>query len=199
MKPRNILLFSAMTLTLVFANIACAGSISKPKVMNDETINLTEKLSMNYDTLIIKEFTYDKANYENVSSDEKRVIDKISPNLVRTISDTTEAELGSKKIFKKILKNAKHSGKTVILEGAITEYNAGSKALKFFVGYGAGKAYLKVKGRLIDAATGKELAEFEDQETGYLGSMTTMSFDDVFPIQAKSIGESIAKFIEAIY
>jgi hypothetical protein len=29
--------------------------------------------------------------------------------------------------------------------------------------------------------------------------MTTMSFDDVYPIQAKSIGENLAKFIEKLY
>jgi hypothetical protein len=193
-----------MTLGIVAASMLCssmalAGNLSKPKVMNDESVNIAEKLSSNYDTLIIKNFTYDKAGYENVSSDERKVIDKISPNLVRTISDTAEAELGSKKIFRKILKEGKSAGRAVILEGEITEYNAGSKALKMFVGYGAGKAYLKVKGRLLDAASGKELATFEDQESGYLGSMSTMSFDDVFPLQAKSIGESIAKFIEAIY
>lgn len=200
MTLKNRLLFAVMAVTLGFASFAWSSeSISKPKVMNDETVSLTERLSRNYDTLIIKEFTYDKAEYENVSSDERKVIDKISPKLVRTISETTEAELGSKSIFKKISKSGKSSGRTVILEGAITEYNAGSKALKFFVGYGAGKAYLKVKGRLLDGATGKELASFEDQEAGYLGSMTVMSFDDVFPLQAKSIGESIAKFIEAIY
>lgn len=200
MKMNRLLLFLIISISLLStAVIAYAGSLSKPKVMNDETLILSERLSKNYDTLIIKDFTFDKAEYSNVSTDEKKVIDKISPSLVRIINDNVEAELKVKKVFKKIVKNANPTGKAVILEGEITEYNAGSKALKMFVGFGAGKAYLKVKGRLLDAATGKELALFEDQETGYLGSMTTMSYDDLFPIQAKDLGVSISKFIEAIY
>lgn len=200
MKMNRILLFLIISISLLSTSVlSYAGNLSKPKVMNDETLILTERLSKNYDTLIIRDFTFDKAEYSNVSTDEKKVIDKISPSLVRTINDNVEAELKVKKVFKKIVKNGNPAGKTVILEGEITEYNAGSKALKMFVGFGAGKAYLKVKGRLLDGATGKELALFEDQETGYLGSMTTMSYDDLFPIQAKDLGVSISKFIEAIY
>lgn len=193
------MLFVVAVNLLVTATLSSAGSLSKPKIMNDETLILSERLSKNYDTLVIRDFAFDKAEYSNVSTDEKKVIDKISPSLVRTINDNVEAELKVKKVFRKIVKNSDPAGKAVILEGEITEFNAGSKALKMFVGFGAGKAYLKVKGRLLDAATGKELALFEDQETGYLGSMTTMSYDDLFPIQAKDIGVSISKFIEAIY
>src|SRR5208337_1414952 len=47
--------------------------------------------------------------------------------------------------------------------------NGGSRALGFWVGLGAGKTYLAVKGRLIDAGTGKELATFVDQEKGFKG------------------------------
>jgi len=189
-----------LSLGLIFTGVVFAGdTISKPKVLSDESISLTDRLSVNYDKIIIKEFTAEKPEYSYVDDKEKAVILKMTPNLLRTITDTCEAELKDKKLFKQISKGGKSSGKTVILEGDIIEFNAGSKALKWFVGYGAGKVYLKIKGRLVDAETGKVLAAFEERETGYLGSMTTMSFDDVYPIQAKNIGESLAKFIEKLY
>ena len=108
-------------------------------------------------------------------------------------------ELKAKKLFTNIEINGEPKGNTVILEGAITEFNAGSRALKFFVGFGAGKAYLKVKGRLVDARSGKELATFVDRETGYRGAVTMESFEDLFPHQAKSLGENISQFIEKLY
>jgi len=200
MKSRFLAQMTALSLGLIFTGVSFAGdTISKPKVLSDETISLSEKLSKNYDTIVIREFTTSKPEYNYVNDKEKAVIEKMTPNLLRTITDTCEAELKDKKLFKQIVKSGKPSGKAVILEGEIIEFNAGSKALKMFVGYGAGKVYLKIKGRLVDAETGKELASFEERETGYLGSMTSMSFDDVYPIQAKNIGENLAKFIEKIY
>jgi hypothetical protein len=200
MKARFFIQSLVLSLGLLLAGVVFADdTLSKPRVLSDETVYLTEKLSKNYDKIVIKEFTAQNPEYSYVNDQEKSVILKMTPNLLRTMTDTCEAELKDKKLFKQIVKGGKASGKAVVLEGDIVEFNAGSKALKWFIGMGAGKVYLKIKGRLIDAESGKELATFEERETGYLGSMTTMSFDDVYPIQAKSIGESLAKFIEKLY
>ena len=132
--------------------------------------------------------------------DEERVkIDAMKPILTKTISESLAMELKAKKLFKNIVINGEPTGNAVILEGAITEFNAGSRALKFFVGFGAGKAYLLVKGRLVDAQTGRELATFEDRETGYRGAVGMESYEDLFPHQAKSLGENISQFIEKLY
>lgn len=176
-----------------------ADTLPRPEALSEETIYLTEKLSKNYDTIVIKKFTADKAQYERVDSDERATIDKMTPSLLNTISDTLEAELKAKKLFKNIINNGQPTGKALILEGEIIEFNAGSRALKMFVGFGAGKAYLKSKGRLLDAQTGKELAVFEDRETGYLGSMSALSFEVLFPNQARSMGENLVIFLEKIY
>jgi uncharacterized protein DUF4410 len=195
-------LFAAIALSAltVFPALVVAGdTLPKPEVLTEETINLSEKLSKNYDTLVIRDFTTDGAQYERVDDEERAKIDKMQPLLVSNITLSLEGELKSKKLFKNIVKNGSPTGKAVILEGKFIEYNAGSRALKFFVGFGAGKAYLRVKGRLIDARTGAELALFEDRETGYRGSMTLESFEDLFPHQSKSIGENVANFIEKLY
>jgi hypothetical protein len=72
-------------------------------------------------------------------------------------------EMKKRKLFKNVVLNSDAKENTVILEGSFTEFNVGSRAFRFWVGFGAGKTYLKAKGRLIDAQTGKELASFEDQ------------------------------------
>jgi hypothetical protein len=200
MTQQSRALIAAAALTFGLVGLApAADTLPKPKVLSEESISLTERLSKNYDTIVIRDYTADKAEYNNVSDKERAVIDKMTPDLVKSIGDKLEEGLKEKKLFTRVVRNGKPTGKAVILEGAISEFNAGSKALKMFVGYGAGKVYLKGKGRLVDAQTGKELASFEDRETGYLGSMSTMSYDDVFPIQARSMGEGLAKFVEKLY
>jgi hypothetical protein len=186
---------------LCCASFALAGetTLPKPEALSEETIYLTQKLSANYDTLLIKEFSSEGVEYNNVNDEEKAKILQMLPMLKSNITLTLEGDLNSKKIFKKIVKNGAATGKVVILEGSFSEFNAGSRALKFFVGFGAGKAFIKFKGRLIDGASGKELAVFEDRETGYRGSVSLESYEDLFPHQAKSIGENLSKFLVSLY
>jgi len=200
MKKIMQIMFSIM---MVICCISFAGAgdktLPRPEALSEETIFLTERLSAIYDTLLIKDFTAEGAEYSNVNDEEKAGITKMMPVLMNNIANSLAAELKSKGIFKKITRNKINGGKTIVLEGRFSEFNAGSRALKMFVGFGAGKAYLKFKGRFIDGATGKELALFEDRETGYLGSMSAMSYEELFPYQAKSIGENLAKFLIALY
>jgi hypothetical protein len=195
-------IFCIMMVLFCGLSMAVAGdkTLPRPEALSEETISLTEKLSANYDTLVIKDFSADGAEYSRVDEEEKAGILKLLPVLKANIALTLEADLKEKKIFKTIVRNdAPDKSKAVILEGQFSEFNPGSKALKFFVGFGAGKSYIKFKGRLLDAASGKELASFEDRETGYRGSMTLEGYQDLFPHQAKSIGENLAKFLTALY
>lgn len=197
-----------LTLIVIIAGLfAAAGGVlaaeaqalPRPEALSEETIFLTQKLSATYDTIVIKDFSTEGAEYSRVDEEERAKIDTMTPMLLSNISLTLEGELKAKKLFKKIIRNGQASGKAVILEGKISEFNAGSRAMKFWIGFGAGKAYLKFKGRLLDAQTGKVLAEFEDRETGYRGAMSMESYQDLFPHQAKSIGENLATFLEKLY
>jgi hypothetical protein len=195
------IIVSALFLVFAFSSVLLAGdkTLPKPEAISEETIFLTEKLSSNYDTLVIKEFSNEGVEYSNVNDEERKKIEIMLPLIKSNITLTLEAALKEKNIFKKIVKNGEVTGKAVIMEGSFSEFNAGSRALKYFVGFGAGKAYIKFKGRLLDAATGKELALFEDRETGYRGAVSMESYEDLFPHQAKGIGENLFKFLNALY
>jgi hypothetical protein len=200
MKKSLYALLLSLSLLAAGIQVACADEnpLPKPDVLTEETVYTSQKLSV-YDTLIIRDFATDGAEYSRVDEEEKGKIDAMKPLLAKTISESLAMELKLKKLFKNISNNGDATENAVILEGAITEFNAGSRALKFFVGFGAGKAYLMAKGRLIDARTGRELATFVDRETGYRGAVGMESFLDLFPHQAKSLGENISRFIEKLY
>jgi hypothetical protein len=136
------------------------------------------------------------AEYINITDAEKGKIVQMLPLLKSNISLSLEGELKTRNIFKKIVRHGAASGNVIILEGRFIEFYAGSRTLKFF---GAGKAAIKFKGRLIDGASGKELAAFEDKVTGYHGELPLESYEDLFPLQAKVIGESLSKFFEKLY
>lgn len=172
--------------------------LPKPGILNEETVKTSQRLSV-YDTLIIKDFSTDNVVYERVDEEEKPKVDALKPLIVKNLTLSIQAEMTKRKMFKNVVFAGDAKDNAVILEGSFTEFNAGSRALRFWVGFGAGKTYLKVKGRLLDAKTGQELATFEDQETGYKGVATMESFEDLFPHQAQSLGENIADFMQKLY
>lgn len=196
---KRLILTVMFMLAMVVAATAGDKPLDRPEALSEETIYLTEKISAGYDTLLIKEFSNEGVEYSSVNDEEKAKILQMLPLLKANITLTLESTLKANNIFKKIVVNGNADGKVAVLEGSFSEFNAGSRALKFWVGFGAGKAYIKFKGRLLDKASGKELAKFEDRETGYRGAMSMESYEDLFPHQAKSIGENLAKFLEKLY
>jgi hypothetical protein len=199
-EMKRIVLACIISLLLP-VTILCAADekpLPNPEVLTEETILTGTRLST-YDTIIIKDFKTEGTEYTNVDAEEKPKVDSMKSMIVKGLSDSLEMELKKRNLFKTIQKNAVPTGKALILEGGFTEFNAGNRAVRFWVGFGAGKTYLKAKGRLVDAQTGKELATFVERETGYKGTMTMENFEGLFPSQAMSMGENIADFIQKLY
>ncbi len=87
------------------------------------------------------------------------------------------------------------SANTLIVEGQFTELDPGSRAKRYFVGFGAGKAAVAVSGTVKDG-NGTLLATFKQRRVATMGvaggdSIKKMTSD------CKSIGEDIAKFLSA--
>lgn len=195
----------AMSLALVLVLVAAASLVyagetplPKPGILNEESVATSQRLST-YDTLVIRDFSMEGVVYENIDEEERPKVEALKPLIVKNLSLSIEAEMKKRKLFKNVAVNGDAVGNVVILEGKFSELNGGSRALRFWVGFGAGKTYIKARGRLVDARTGKELASFDDRETGYKGVASMESFEDLFPHQAQSLGEHVGEFIEKLY
>lgn len=197
---KKILTVFQVLLLVAIASLAYADEkpLAKPGILNEEEVMTSQRLSK-YDTIIIKDFSTEGVAYDNINDEEKPKVDAMKPLIVKNLTLSIEMAMKNKKMFKNVVLNSDAKDNAVILEGSFTEFNGGSRALRFWVGFGAGKTYLKVKGRLVDAQSGKELATFEDQETGFKGVASMESFADLFPHQAQSLGEHIGEFIEKLY
>ncbi|NVN93461.1 MAG: DUF4410 domain-containing protein [Desulfuromonadales bacterium] len=177
------------------------GALSKPGVLGEETIFLTEKLSTKYDNIIIRDFSIDGAEIVSMDKDEQAKLKEIKSDIVKTLSESIVSHVKNDTKFARVTTKGTSSGRTVILEGKFTKFNAGQGAAKVFLGWMApesAKTNISVSGRLVDARSGRELAKFSDTRSGHEGS--TIGFVGlVFKIQAKDEGEEIAKFIEKLY
>jgi len=197
---KKVFLLLQVLFLVTTASLACADEkpLDKPGVLNEEAVMTSQRLAK-YDILIIRDFTTDGVVYDRIDDEEKPRVEALKPLIVKNLTLSIIAEMKKRKLFKNVIENGDVKENAVILEGKFTEFNGGSRALRFWVGLGAGKTYLAVKGRLIDAQSGKELASFEDQETGLKGWGSMESLDDLFPHQAQSLGEHVGEFIEKLY
>ena len=141
MKKVLSLLQVLILFAVVSLGYADEKPIPKPGVLNEEAVMTSQRLST-YDTIVIKDFSTDGVVYDNIDDEEKPKVDAMKPLIVENLTLSIEMEMKKRKLFKNVILNGDAKGKTVIIEGVFVEFNGGSRALRFWVGFGAGKTYL---------------------------------------------------------
>lgn len=81
----------------------------------------------------------------------------------------------------------------LVVEGRFVTLDPGSRAKRYFAGFGAGKSSVKVTGTVKDAS-GKTLATFEQRRVGAMGFGGGDSLGKLMA-DSRNIGEDIAKFL----
>lgn len=196
-------IIGSLLLVMSWAVLAHAGdkTLSKPDVLGEEKVFLTDTLSKSYDTFIVRDFKTEGAEIVNMDKDEQDKLREVKPEIINTLTENIVKYVKDNTGFAKVSSNVVPTGKAVILEGKFTKFNAGHGAAKVFLGWFApesSKTNISVSGRLLDAKSGKELATFSDTRSGNEGG--SVGFVGlIFKIQAKDEGEEIAKFIKKLY
>ena len=83
----------------------------------------------------------------------------------------------------------------LIIEGEFTMIDPGSKAKRYWGGFGAGKSGLEVKG-VVKNAAGQVLAEFRQKRIGVMGVFGG-DYEGKLRSDCKSVGEDIAVFLSS--
>jgi hypothetical protein len=196
-------IIGSLLLVMSWAVLAHAGdkTLSKPDVLGEEKVFLTDTLSTSYDTFIVRDFKIEGAEIVNMDKDEQDKLKEVKPEIINTLTENIVKYVKKNTGFAKVSSNVAPTGNAVILEGKFTKFNAGQGAAKVFLGWFApesSKTNISVSGRLLDAKSGKELATFSDTRSGNEGG--SVGFVGlIFKIQAKDEGEEIAKFIKKLY
>ena len=81
----------------------------------------------------------------------------------------------------------------LVLSGRFVTLDPGSRAKRYFAGFGAGKSSVKVVGEVKDAS-GKTIAAFEQRRIGSMGMGGGDSLGKLMA-DARNIGEDLAKFM----
>ncbi|BCS34792.1 hypothetical protein TBR22_A40180 [Luteitalea sp. TBR-22] len=83
----------------------------------------------------------------------------------------------------------------LVLSGRFLKLDPGSRAKRYFAGFGAGKSAVEVAGEVKDAS-GKTLATFQQRRIGSMGMGGGDSLGKLMS-DSRSIGEDLARFMSA--
>ena len=67
-------------------------------------------------------------------------------------------------------------GKTLKLQGTITELSGGSRGLRFWIGFGAGRSRVQLETRMVDAESGTVLLVTADRRIGVMSEAMSLDY-----------------------
>jgi hypothetical protein len=146
--------------------------------------------------VVMKPFSATDADItEGDKKDETRAMQPLAPGV---LSDEFIARLKSMGPFTDVsllAEGATPPADAIVVEGKFKEMDPGSRAKRYFVGYGAGKSGVMVEGT-IKKSDGTLLATFNQRRVGVMGVAGGDSMEKLRS-DTKAIGEDMAKLLNA--
>jgi hypothetical protein len=85
---------------------------------------------------------------------------------------------------------------TLIIRGKVVAMDPGSKAARYWAGFGAGAAKAKIEGEIVDAKSGAVLARFTQERRSGVGAMGG-DYQELMQRNLNAIGEDVAAILKA--
>ena len=85
---------------------------------------------------------------------------------------------------------------TLVIRGKVVTLDPGSKAARYWAGFGAGAARAKIEGEIVDARSGHVLARFTQERRSGAGMMGG-DYQELMQRNLNAIGEDVAAILKA--
>lgn len=143
MKFRLRDLLTAIAIMVLLA--ACASH--RYTVVEPPKASLTK-----YSVLEIPEFD------SNLKSAEAMELAKVFDDRLMKEIASYRAQHPEDVVYEQVVKATDQVDDVLVMQGTVISYEEGSRAKRYFIGLGSGKAYCTIQVKFIDKATGEELA-----------------------------------------
>jgi len=151
-------------------------------------------------TVVIKPFAASAADLGTGGTDgkdarqqEAKTMQNEGPRVLAEHFVTALGKSGAVKSVRAVASSDAVPDGALVVEGSFVTLDLGSRAKRYFAGFGAGKSSVKVTGTVKDAG-GRTLAIFEQRRVGTMGMGGGDSLGKLMT-DSGNIGEDIAKFL----
>jgi hypothetical protein len=147
-----------------------------------------------YDNIVVAPFDTSGAVLPEGKENEAR---QVLASFTDTLTEAFRTELKAKAKVEQSAKPGK-TARTLVLRGKVEGIDPGSRAKRYFGGFGAGSAGTKVTGELVDAKSGAVLVTFT-QERRSGGTWKVAGGNDVTVMRDSihALGQDIAHIVDA--
>ena len=195
----------------VFISLALVVVMAVPAFARGKKSSSTEPGSYkewgpNIDELqIIRKFH--TADYKNIIVEPFRTADVQMPetsdnsykpvmNVLASATETFVSGLkGNTDRNVSMVEKASDRADTLIIRAKVVEINPGSRAARYFAGFGAGAAGAKIEGEVVDAKTNEVLAKFTQERRSGTGGAGG-GYEDLLNRDIKTIGGDIGRMLK---
>jgi hypothetical protein len=128
-----------------------------------------------YRTIIVEAFT---VTDKNVSGEDDKQSAQVMPVYLQAKLIT---EIRAAGLFEQVLTPEEASSpsdqeKALKLQGQITEVSGGSRGLRFWIGFGAGRSRVQIETRLVDATSTTPLLVTADRRIGVMSEAMSLDY-----------------------
>ncbi|MEA5115796.1 MAG: DUF4410 domain-containing protein [Geobacteraceae bacterium] len=88
----------------------------------------------------------------------------------------------------------KTEGKVLVIRGKVTEMNPGSRALRYWVSFGAGQSRVEISGEVADAESNAVLARFVHARSSGIGTWGG-DYEKFLTDDTRDVGEDVGKML----
>lgn len=124
---------------------------------------------------------------DNTYEPVKKVLASVTEGLVQGLRGSVDQKVS-------IASSAKSGA--LLVRGRVIELDPGSKAARYWAGFGAGAARAKIEGEIVDAKTKQVLARFTQERRSGVGMMGG-DYQELMQRNLNAIGEDIANLLKA--
>jgi hypothetical protein len=146
-----------------------------------------------YKTIVVVPFDTDDVELpkadDNTFEPVKKVLASVTDPFVEGLDEHTEVKVTADE------KPGKVAG-TLIIRGKVLEMDPGSKAKRYFAGFGAGAARAKITGEIVDAKTKTVLVRFTQERRSGVGMMGG-GYEALMNRNMRALGEDVANLMAA--
>ncbi|HEX9163883.1 MAG TPA: DUF4410 domain-containing protein [Thermoanaerobaculia bacterium] len=138
-----------------------------------------------FDTEGVKMPDKDDNTYEPV----KKVLGSATEGFVQGLRGNVDQKVS-------IAENGSKSSGTLLIRGKVVTMDPGSKAARYWAGFGAGAARAKIEAEIVDAKTKQVLARFAQERRSGAGMMGG-NYQELMQRNLNAIGEDAANILKA--
>jgi hypothetical protein len=196
---------AVVALSPAAASYVAAGQQAEPKVIKDGKLDLIKlhvaKLPSGADVAVLmRRFVTDGANLgtggeggKESRIEEAKKMQKDGPDILATQFGAKLVKLGPYTKVTVITAEDAVPPEAIVIDGKFVQIDPGSRAARYFGGFGAGKSQIAIEGTVKDG-TGQLLAEFAQKRVGAMGAFGGDSLEKMTD-DTKRIADDIADFL----